>query len=153
MVDSGGEGLFLILEGMLRYVRGESLEYTTAAPAAAMAFADIHGPDDFGYCTNFIVRGAGMPYERMRATLAGMGQSAVIVGDAELIKVHIHLLRPGDALNYAVEFGALEQIEITNMDRQREQLHAAQRTPGSQNGHAPAGPADYPARPAGPPIG
>lgn len=141
VVDSGGEGLFLILEGMLRYVRGESLEYTTAAPAAAMAFADIHGPDDFGYCTNFIVRGAGMPYERMRATLAGMGQSAVIVGDAELIKVHIHLLRPGEALNYAVEFGALEQIEITNMDRQREQLHTAQRTPGSQNGHAPAGPA------------
>jgi uncharacterized protein len=123
VVDSGGQGLFLILEGMLRYARGETLEYQVAEQQAAVTFEDIHGPDDFGYCTNFIVRGAGMPYENIRATLAALGQSAVIVGDEELIKVHIHTLRPGDALNYAVGFGALEQIEITNMDVQREQLH------------------------------
>jgi uncharacterized protein len=125
VVDSGGEGLFLIFEGMRRYARGESVELDSAAeePGPVMAFEDIHGPDDFGYCTNFILRGAGMPYDEIRATLATMGQSAVIVGDDQLIKVHIHLLRPGDALNYAVGFGALEQIEITNMDLQREQLH------------------------------
>jgi DAK2 domain fusion protein YloV len=123
VVDSGGEGMFLILEGLLRYARGESIEYQAAEPPAAMAFEDIHGPDDFGYCTNFIVRGSDMPYDTIRATLAQMGQSAVIVGDQELIKVHIHLLRPGDALNYAIEYGALEQIEIANMDVQREQLH------------------------------
>lgn len=123
VVDSGGEGLFLIFEGMLRYARGESIEYAGAAPAPAMAFDDIHGPDDFGYCTNFLLRGAAMPYDEIRATLATMGQSAVIVGDEQLIKVHLHLLRPGDALNYAVGFGALEQIEITNMDVQREELH------------------------------
>jgi len=52
-----------------------------------------------------------------------MGQSAVIVGDERLIKAHVHVLRPGDALNYAMTFGALEQIEIANMDVQREQLH------------------------------
>jgi uncharacterized protein len=123
VVDSGGEGLFLILEGLLRYARGESLEYHAAAPAAAMAFEDIHGADDFGYCTNFILRGEHMPYDAIRATLAEMGQSAVIVGDDRLIKAHIHVLRPGDALNYAITFGALEQIEIANMDVQREQLH------------------------------
>jgi DAK2 domain fusion protein YloV len=123
VVDSGGEGLFLILEGLLRYARGESLEYVAGEPAAAMSFDDIHGPDDFGYCTNFLIRGSAMPYETIRSTLAAMGQSAVIVGDEELIKVHIHLLRPGEALNYAIDFGALEQIEITNMDVQRAQLH------------------------------
>ena len=42
---------------------------------------------------------------------------------SSLIKAHIHVLRPGDALNYAMTFGALEQIEIANMDVQREQLH------------------------------
>jgi hypothetical protein len=125
VVDAGGEGMFLILEGMARYARGESVEYAAAEQQVAPAFEDIHGPDDFGYCTNFILRGGGMPYEQIRATLAEMGQSAVIVGDEELIKVHVHLLRPGDALNYAVGFGALEQIEITNMDVQREQLHHA----------------------------
>jgi DAK2 domain fusion protein YloV len=123
VVDSGGEGLFLILEGMLRYARGESIEYQAAAPTAAMSFEDIHGPDDFGYCTNFILRGEQMPYDAIRATLAEMGQSAVIVGDEQLIKAHIHVLKPGDALNYAMTFGALEQIEIANMDVQREQLH------------------------------
>jgi DAK2 domain fusion protein YloV len=123
VVDSGGEGLFLILEGLLRYARGESIEYHAAAPAAAMAFEDIHGADDFGYCTNFILRGEHMPYDTIRSTLANMGQSAVIVGDERLIKAHIHVLRPGDALNYAITFGALEQIEIANMDVQREQLH------------------------------
>jgi DAK2 domain fusion protein YloV len=123
VVDSGGEGLFLILEGLLRHARGESIEYQAVAPARAMAFEDIHGVDDFGYCTNFILRGERMPYDAIRATLAEMGQSAVIVGDERLIKAHIHVLRPGDALNYAMAFGALEQIEIANMDVQREQLH------------------------------
>lgn len=123
VVDSGGEGLFLILEGLLRYARGESLEYTAGEPAVAMSFDDIHGPDDFGYCTNFLIRGSAMPYESIRSALAGMGQSAVIVGDEQLIKVHVHVLRPGEALNYAIDFGTLEQIEITNMDVQRAQLH------------------------------
>ena len=123
VVDSGGEGLFLILEGMLRHARGETIEYEQAELPPALAFEDVHGPDDFGYCTNFLLHGSDMPYEQIRATLAAMGQSAVIVGDEQLIKVHLHLLRPGDALNYAIDFGALEQIEIANMDLQREELH------------------------------
>jgi fatty acid kinase len=124
VVDAGGQGLALILEGMLRYVRGESLDLDATQPqSSAIAFADIHGPDDFGYCTNFVLQGSGLPFEEIRTTLAGMGQSAVIVGDAELIKVHIHMLLPGDALNYAAGFGTLSAIEITNMDLQRAALH------------------------------
>jgi uncharacterized protein len=124
VVDAGGQGLFLILEGMLRHARGEPIELDAevARPTVEIAFKDIHGPDDFGYCTNFVLRGAGMPYDEIRATLAALGQSVVVVGDEELIKAHLHLLRPGDALNYAVGFGMLDQIEITNMDLQREAL-------------------------------
>jgi DAK2 domain fusion protein YloV len=122
VVDAGGRGLELMFEGMLRYARGQSVELAQAPAAAQIAFADIHGPDDFGYCTNFVLQGVGLPFNEIRAALADMGQSAVIVGDEQLIKVHIHLLRPGDALNYAVGFGALTQIEITNMDLQRQAL-------------------------------
>jgi DAK2 domain fusion protein YloV len=125
VVDAGGEGLALILEGMLRYARGEGLEIEQAQAPALIAFADVHGPDDFGYCTNFVLQGASLPFDEIRAHLAKMGQSAVIVGDADLIKVHIHLLMPGDALNYAAGFGALSAIEITNMDLQREAIHEA----------------------------
>jgi DAK2 domain fusion protein YloV len=123
VVDAGGEGLALIFEGMLRYARGEDLEFEPTPASATIAFADVHGLDDFGYCTNFVLHGAGLPFEEIRAKLAEMGQSAVIVGDEALIKVHVHLLKPGDALNYAVGFGALSAIEITNMDLQREALH------------------------------
>lgn len=128
VVDAGGQGLFLILEGMLRHARGEPIELDAevAQPTVGVAFKDIHGPDDFGYCTNFVLRGAGMPYDEIRATLAALGQSVVVVGDEELIKAHLHLLRPGDALNYAVGFGMLDQIEITNMDLQREALRKEQ---------------------------
>ena len=138
VVDAGGQGLFLILEGILRYARGEPTELAGAPEheQRAIAFKDIHGADDFGYCTNFIVHGSGMPFDEIRETIAAMGQSAVIVGDEALIKVHVHLLRPGDALNYAVGFGALAQIEITNMDLQREALHrAAQATTGAPDLH------------------
>lgn len=133
VVDSGGKGIAVLLEGMRRYAFGESVELEGApATVPAMEFEDIHGPDDFGYCTNFIVKGHDMPFDEFRTTLAPMGESAVIVGDDELIKVHIHMLRPGEALNYAIQFGALTGIEITNMDMQREQLHAAAQSHSTQ---------------------
>ncbi|HEY1014801.1 MAG TPA: DAK2 domain-containing protein [Herpetosiphonaceae bacterium] len=126
VVDAGGQGLFVLFEGVLAHARGETLE-ATAAPAdlAAMAFDDIHSDDDFGYCTNFMLEGDNIPFEDVRAALAGMGTSAVVVGDERLVKAHLHLLRPGDALNYAVQYGSLSAIEITNMDHQRRDLHAA----------------------------
>src|SRR5690606_31285731 len=86
VVDAGGKGIVLILEGIQRFNRGD-----TSAPAstrdeagigADMAFLDdMHGEDDFGYCTNFMVVGARIDFERCRAEIAAMGQSAVIVGD------------------------------------------------------------------------
>jgi DAK2 domain fusion protein YloV len=140
VVDAGGQGLALILEGMLRYARGEEIELEQTQAPSTVAFTDVHGIDDFGYCTNFVLHGAGLPFEKIRATLADMGQSAVIVGDEALIKVHIHLLMPGDALNYAASFGALSAIEITNMDLQREALHRKSdesRVPSDASDHPP----------------
>ncbi|MBA3469175.1 MAG: DAK2 domain-containing protein [Herpetosiphonaceae bacterium] len=130
VVDAGGEGLYVLFEGATAFVRGEQLERTASATDQfAMAFEDIHSEDDFGYCTNFMIEGANIPYEDVRQTLADMGTSVVAVGDEQLMKVHIHLLRPGDALNYAVQWGSLSAIEITNMDHQRRDLHAAAAMP------------------------
>ena len=127
VVDAGGEGLFVLLEGIHAFVCGEVLEHMSSpTDGMAMAFADIHSDDDFGYCTNFMIEGSNIPYEEVRATLADMGTSVVAVGDESLVKVHIHMLRPGDALNYAMQWGSLQAIEITNMDQQRRELHAAE---------------------------
>ncbi len=126
VVDAGGEGLYVLFEGATAFIRGEQLERSASATDQfAMAFEDIHSEDDFGYCTNFMIEGENIPYEDVRQTLADMGTSVVAVGDEQLMKVHIHLLKPGDALNYAVQWGSLSAIEITNMDHQRRDLHAA----------------------------
>lgn len=126
VVDAGGEGLFVLFQGVAAFARGEQLQQKAMpADAMAMAFDDIHSDDDFGYCTNFMIEGDNIPYDDVRRTFADMGTSVVAVGDEKLVKVHIHMLKPGDALNYAMQWGSLSAIEITNMDYQRRDLHAA----------------------------
>jgi DAK2 domain fusion protein YloV len=141
VVDSGGQGLALLLEGMARYAQGQPLEPAAPAPLQPAAAAEAHGPDAFGYCTNFVIQGVQMPFEQIRSALSELGQSVAVAGDAELIKVHLHTLRPGDALNYAVQHGTLTGIEITNMDDQ----HAALAAHAGARPALPAPEADAPA--------
>jgi DAK2 domain fusion protein YloV len=130
VVDAGGQGVVCILEGLSRYANGEtSIEDTAQAATptgAEMAFLDqvteLHGEDEFGYCTNFMVFGSGIEFDRVREEIAGMGQSAVIVGDDTMVKVHIHTENPGQVLDYALRLGALDQIKIDNMSKQTEIL-------------------------------
>jgi uncharacterized protein len=121
VVDAGGKGLAIVLEGMLKQTRGEEIQRSELAGPVDVAFNidDIHSEDDFGYCTTFLIEGADIPFEDVRATIASMGQSVVVVGDETLVKAHIHTERPGDVLNYAIGFGALTGIEIANMDKQK----------------------------------
>ena len=128
VVDAGGEGYFVILEGMLRWARGESLEYEppAGAPVAnvAAAFEDM-GHEGYGFCTNVLVRGNDMPFEAIRGHITSVGESVVVVGDEALIRIHVHTERPGDILNYLGDQGTLLKVEIANMDMQREELRAA----------------------------
>jgi DAK2 domain fusion protein YloV len=134
VVDAGGQGYVVILEGMRLHLAGRSVaaeELPAIAPAgAAMAF-DVgaqhaqHGADDYGYCTNYLLTaspGTALDFAATRDTMAGMGHSAVIVGDEQYIKAHIHTTDPGALLSYAVTLGALTQIKIDNMDQQVETL-------------------------------
>jgi uncharacterized protein len=124
VVDAGGQGLAVLLHGLQRWARGEELVRTDGgATVATVAFEDIHSDDDFGYCTNFLLEGTNIPFEQVRETIAGMGRSVVVVGDETTVKAHIHTLRPGDVLNYAIDFGALTHVEIANMDAQRAAIH------------------------------
>ncbi len=141
VIDAGGQGIVFILEGMERFSRGEQIVTRQEEPPPAplgteMAFLDqveeLHGEEAFGYCTNFMVFGEGMDFERCRAEIAAMGDSAVIVGDDRVLKVHIHVLNPGKVLDYAVGLGQLGQIKIDNMQTQTDTL-VEQR---EQSGHA-----------------
>ncbi|HEY7909627.1 MAG TPA: DAK2 domain-containing protein [Thermomicrobiales bacterium] len=136
VVDAGGQGYVVILEGMRLHLAGRSVaaeELPEIAPAGgAMAF-DVgalhaqHGADDYGYCTNYLLTaspGTTLDFAAIRDTMAGMGHSAVIVGDEQYVKAHIHTTDPGALLSYAVTLGALTQIKIDNMDQQVETLDA-----------------------------
>lgn len=122
VIDAGGQGVVHILEGLCRYAHGDTTiteTSTTNEIGADMRFLDdiskLHGEDPFGYCTNFMVFGEGIDFERVRADFAAMGTSAVVVGDDTVLKVHIHTHNPGTVLGYAVKLGDLDQIKIDNM--------------------------------------
>jgi len=146
VIDAGGQGVVLILDGLEKYANGESATFADEAGSGAvganMAFLDqvgeLHGEDVFGYCTNFMVFGSGMDFDRCRVDIAAMGQSAVIVGDDRILKVHIHTLDPGSVLAYAVTLGDLDQIKIDNMTKQTEAL-STQRSQAEQSPPAPPG--------------
>jgi hypothetical protein len=126
VVDAGAKGLFVLLEGLLKHAKGEAIELTEALDEhPLMAFRDVHDENDFGYCTNFVLIGERLPFEAIRAYIAEQGRSVAVIGDSSTVKVHVHTERPGDMLNYAVQYGALTQIEISNMDLQRAELHAS----------------------------
>ncbi len=130
VVDAGGKGYLLILEGMLAALRGEPLPETAeaeSAPAQEKAdFAALSGEDiTFTFDTVFIVRKTvEKSLEPLRAYLAGIGDSLVIGEDDEAFKVHVHTDIPGSALSEAQKYGTLELAKIENMRTQADDLAA-----------------------------
>jgi DAK2 domain fusion protein YloV len=125
VVDAGGQGLYVILEGALRYLRGDPMdtdELAEAVPAAVVsgpAAADVQ----YGYCTEFILKGQNLDLDDIRERVAGWGDSALVVGDDQTIKVHVHTFRPGEVIGFASGRGTLHDIKIDNMqDQHREYL-------------------------------
>ena len=129
VVDAGGKGYLLILDGMLAELRGEPMPETEAgepreekADFAAMAAEDI----TFAFDTVFIVRKAmaDISLEPLRTYLNSIGDSLVIGEDDEAFKVHVHTNIPGAALTEAQKYGTLELAKIENMRTQAEDLAA-----------------------------
>lgn len=130
VVDAGGQGVVYILDGLHRFSLGTATIDATDRPAAGigaeMTFLDdvaaTHGENPFGYCTNFMVFGEDIDFERSRLDIAALGESAVVVGDDTVLKVHIHTENPGSVLEYALKLGYLDQIKIDNMTLQTAEL-------------------------------
>ena len=127
VVDAGGQGLYMVMDALSRFVAGEDLNLSEVAQAGAspaeseLGRAHVeHG--EYGYCTNFMVSGGGWDFDLVRERIAAMGDSAVIVGDDKLVKVHIHTEMPGSVLDYACGLGSLSQINIANMQDQHDEF-------------------------------
>ncbi len=124
VVDAGGKGYLLILEGMLSAVRGEPLPESGAETQKSADFAALTDEDiTFTFDTVFIVRKKpGVEIEPFRAYLSSIGDSLVIGEDDEAFKVHVHTDTPGSALNEAQKYGTLELAKIENMRLQYEDM-------------------------------
>ena len=126
VVDAGGKGYLIILEGMLRALRGEELPEVEEQAEEKADFAAIGDEDiTFAFDTVFIVRKTtDRPLDGLRGYLSSIGDSLVIGEDDESFKVHVHTDTPGDALNEAQKYGTLELAKIENMRTQRDDLAA-----------------------------
>jgi uncharacterized protein len=122
VVDAGGQGYYIILEGVAHYLRGNKVEVMLpeipATGAKPGPLPPRSGEDTYGYCTEFILQGPKLNCNEVRRQISLMGDSAVVVGDERVMRVHVHTFDPGQVLSYATSKGILHNVKIDNMEGQ-----------------------------------
>ena len=144
VVDAGGRGLLLLLQGFLNILLGVSeanLEFDDSYKATASAedpfdeqahfnyndLADI----EYAYCTEFFIvhifkKTTEAYIDLFREKLMNLGDCVLVIGDLSMVKVHVHSNCPGQVLTYALELGELDRVKIENMLEQNRNLKAQQ---------------------------
>ena len=130
VVDSGGAGLLKILEGFKAYIDGHPFDFSQEKEEIETNPALMLDNEEFGYCTEFIVRldeniVNTFDEKILKKKLTDMGgESLVVVKDEDLVKVHVHTLKPGDALNIGQRYGEFIKLKIENMQEQHSTIIA-----------------------------
>ncbi len=142
VVDSGAQGLYVLLDGMLRSIRGESaasvsdgLGRIDASWLSATQQLHEHGAEA-GFCTEFVVSGDALDTDAIRARLLEMGESVLVIGGGDVVRVHVHTRAPDDALAYARTLGEVSHEKVDDMEAQFRALASAQITPTPTGGVA-----------------
>lgn len=124
VVDSGGQGLTYIFEGMLRKLRGESLEAELEKSAASVPTRKalpVMSAMEFGhpYDVQLLLSGNELDVDRIRAAIHAMGDSAIVTSDGEeTVKIHVHVYDPGQPISYAAKLGVVGDVVVENMYEQ-----------------------------------
>ena len=141
VVDAGGQGLALMLEAGLRHLRGEPLDTVLVSEASATSISAeflVATEDElYGYCTQFLIQGEGIDIAKARAQMADVASSVVVVGQPDLVKVHVHTEDPGPALSLGVSLGIVGDVNIQNMDQQHQEVRAGQQGTDSKDADPP----------------
>ena len=137
VVDAGGQGLYTILEGALRYLRGEAeqMQFRKPQMIASSIPLPVRMPQlsqadevPFGYCTEFMLKGEGFNPDKIRDRLKKEGESLIVVGDENTTRIHVHTLDPGKVIRYATTLGTIHQVSIRNMDEQYQDFLEVQKS-------------------------
>ncbi|MGF7185691.1 hypothetical protein GGQ84_001783 [Desulfitispora alkaliphila] len=117
VVDAGGKGFLVILEGGMRGLQGEEFDFAPVHQTDAVERISkaVSGPIEYRYCTEFLVTGGSLPLESIKNELTNLGDSLLVVGDQDMCKVHVHTNRPDQALELCIKYGELHEIKIDNM--------------------------------------
>ena len=129
VVDAGGLGYWLVLEGIRLHLSGEDastgavlpdfVEISDAATVLAQEFLHSTEDEEYGNCTQFTVEGPSLSVDAIIAAMNEMAASTVVVGDGNIVKVHVHTETPDEVLQYARNLGVVDQVRVQNMNDQR----------------------------------
>jgi len=120
VVDAGGQGLFVILEAMLRYMRGEPVAEDVQLTEAVDLVATWSEPGEigYGYDVQFLIVGQELEVDTIRQKIMEIGECPLVVGDPTTVKVHIHVPDPGVPISYGASLGSLRDVVVEDMQAQ-----------------------------------
>jgi len=129
VVDAGAQGLYVLLEGMLKHLRGEELGEPAPQPTAVgqewlHVVEQRHAAESspYGYCAEVLIEGRGLAVDDMREAVLKLGDSVIVVGDEDMLRIHVHTNDPGAVLSMGTRVGQLSQVKIDNINRQAQRF-------------------------------
>jgi hypothetical protein len=140
VIDSGGYGLHVILEGMWRLVNNLPVEDGSRAVSALNrgigAEAELQQEGGWGYDVQYLIyarTGASLDVTRIRADIEAMGECPLVMGDEAIVKVHVHVPDPGVAISYGAALGSLRDVVVEDMQAQSEAFVPQNVTPPEES--------------------
>jgi DAK2 domain fusion protein YloV len=119
VVDAGGLGVAVVLDGLYACVSGQEIEVPEEDEEDAPDLEAIHAQEEaWGYCTEFLVDGFDGDVDEFTEHVYASGRSVFVVADDDVVKVHVHTQDPGVALSYAGSFGRLAGVKVDDMEAQ-----------------------------------
>jgi DAK2 domain fusion protein YloV len=118
VVDAGGAGLLEIVRGLAATAAGEPLPQAPTQREEITIEAIHQDLSPYRYCTTFVIEGDELDSEEIEHELEQLGDSLLVVGDPEALKVHVHTDEPGRALAVGTRAGVIDRVEIANMHEQ-----------------------------------
>jgi uncharacterized protein len=129
VVDAGGLGVAVVLDGIYACVTGREIEVADESGDGTPDLEAIHAQEEaWGYCTEFLVDGFDGDAGEFEEHVYASGRSVFVVADQDVVKVHLHTQDPGQALSYAARFGRLAGVKVDDMEAQ---VRSREREPGT----------------------
>lgn len=127
VVDAGGKGLLLLMKGFLEIVKNPELDISKVQKAASeshikdISYSKTYQDIKYMYCTELFITGEAINIEKLKSEISNLGDSMIVIGTGELVKIHIHTNNPDLVLGSSLKWGELSNIKIDNMKIQHKE--------------------------------